>query len=112
LIIDIIVAVLVITGCLTFLVGTLGIIRVPDAFARLHPSTMCDTLGAGSIFLAMLIYSRSVPDVMRLLLIGGFLCISSAVCDHVIGRSVFMNGSDNTSRHSTSGSLLHQGKRE
>ncbi|MFH0847070.1 MAG: monovalent cation/H(+) antiporter subunit G [Chloroflexota bacterium] len=80
---------LLLVGCGFFLLGTIGILRMPNILTRLHPSTKCDTLGAGSVLLALAIYARNLDDAIRLLLIGFFLYISSATCGHAIGRSVF-----------------------
>jgi monovalent cation/proton antiporter MnhG/PhaG subunit len=79
-------------GTFFFMVGTTGLLRMPDIFARLHPSTKCDTLGAGSILLAMAIYSSTLAEILRLAVIGMFLLISSATCGHAIGRSAVKGG--------------------
>lgn len=89
---NLIVIVLLLSGCFFFIVGTVGVLRLPDVFSRLHPSTLCDTLGAGSVLLAMAIYGGWPNDIFRLALIGFFLLISSAVCGHAIGRSAIKSG--------------------
>ena len=92
LIIDIAVLLLLLIGCFFFLAGTIGVLRLPDIYARLHPSTKCDTLGAGSVLLAMAIYSGWSGDIYRLFIIGFFLFVSSATCGHAIGRSAVKSG--------------------
>jgi multicomponent Na+:H+ antiporter subunit G len=89
---DIIVSFLLVTGCFFFIAGTVGVLRLPDIYTRLHPSTKCDTLGAGSVLLAMMVYGGWSPDIFRLLIIGLFLFISSATCGHAIGRSSVRTG--------------------
>jgi multicomponent Na+:H+ antiporter subunit G len=89
---DIVVSALLLTGCFFFLAGTIGVLRLPDVFTRLHPSTKCDTLGAGSVLTAMAIYSGWSGDIFRLAVIGFFLLISSATCGHAIGRSARKTG--------------------
>lgn len=88
LFIDVVVGLLLLIGCLFFLLGTIGILRMPDILTRLHPATKCDTLGCGSVLLAMAIYAGRTDDVLRLIVIGLFLFVSSATCGHAIGRSV------------------------
>ncbi|MFH1640231.1 MAG: monovalent cation/H(+) antiporter subunit G [Chloroflexota bacterium] len=92
MIVNIIVVILLITGCFFFIVGTLGVLRLPDVFSRLHPATKCDTLGSGSVILAMAIYGGWSSDIYRLGLITFFLLISSVVCSHAIGRSAIKSG--------------------
>ena len=89
---EIIVIIFLLIGCFFFVVGTTGLLRLPDVFSRLHPATKCDTLGAGSILLAMAIYTGWSYDVPRLAIIGFFLLISSATSGHAIGRSAIRSG--------------------
>ncbi|MBN1288567.1 MAG: monovalent cation/H(+) antiporter subunit G [Actinobacteria bacterium] len=76
-------------GTVFFLGGTVGILRFPDLYSRLHPSTKCDTLGACSIIIALCLYSGLSADTLKLILIIFFLLLSSATCGHAIGRSAF-----------------------
>ncbi len=94
MIINVLVAFLVVTGCVSFIIGTIGVFRVPDAICRLHPSTICDTFGGGSILLAMAIYSGRLDDMFRIAIIAFFLFVSSAICGHAISRSVFKSNPD------------------
>jgi len=84
---SIIVGILCCTGTLFFLIGTTGLMRMPDIFTRLHPSTKCDTLGACSVIMAMAVYSGWSWDMAKLVLIACFVLLSSATCGHAIGRS-------------------------
>ncbi len=74
-------------GTFFFLVGTTGLLRMPDLFTRLHPSTKCDTLGACSVIVGMAVHSGWSWDVLKLVFIACFLLLSSATCGHAIGRS-------------------------
>ncbi len=74
-------------GTFFFLLGTTGLLRMPDVFTRLHPSTKCDTLGACSVIIGMAVYSWWSWDMLKLILIACFLLLSSATCGHAIGRS-------------------------
>jgi multicomponent Na+:H+ antiporter subunit G len=84
---DIIAGIFCCIGAFFFIVGTTGLLRLPDVFTRLHPSTKCDTLGAGSVLVGLAVYSASFWDILKLLLIASFLLLSSATCGHAIGRS-------------------------
>ena len=86
---DIIAAAFAIAGCTFMLVGTIGLLRMPDAYTRLHPSTICDTMGGGLIILAMIIYGGLSPNIFRLLFIAFLLYMSSAVNGHAIGRAIY-----------------------
>lgn len=79
-------------GILFFLGGTVGLLRCPDLYSRLHPSTKCDTLGACSVALALLLMAGPSFVALKLLAVLFFMMLSSAVCGHAIGRSAFRSG--------------------
>jgi multicomponent Na+:H+ antiporter subunit G len=89
---DIVAAVFCCIGTFFFLLGTTGLLRMPDIFTRLHPSTKCDTLGACSVIVGMAVYSGWSWDMLKLVLIACFLLLSSATCGHAIGRSALKRG--------------------
>jgi multicomponent Na+:H+ antiporter subunit G len=89
---NIVAAVFCCIGTFWFLLGTTGLLRMPDIFSRLHPSTKCDTLGACSVIVGVAIYSASIWDILKLVLIMCFLLLSSATCGHAIGRSAVRRG--------------------
>ncbi|NPV58223.1 MAG: monovalent cation/H(+) antiporter subunit G [Actinobacteria bacterium] len=84
---DIVAGVLCCVGTFFFLLGTTGLLRMPDIFTRLHPSTKCDTLGACSIIIGLAVYSGWSWEMPKLVVIACFLLLSSATCGHAIGRS-------------------------
>lgn len=80
------------TGAFFFVLGTAGLVRMPDVFTRLHPATKCDTLGACSVIAGMAVYNGWSWDLLKLVLIMCFLLLSSATCGHAIGRSALRRG--------------------
>ncbi len=79
-------------GIFFFLVGTLGLLRFPDIYCRLHATTKCDTLGAGAILLALALYEPSFINIIKLMLIAIFVLISSSTSGHAISRSCLKRG--------------------
>ena len=45
----------ILTGIFFFFVGSLGLIRFPDALTRAHGAAKCDTLGAILILIGLII---------------------------------------------------------
>jgi monovalent cation/proton antiporter MnhG/PhaG subunit len=89
---NIVVAVFCCIGTFFFIIGTTGLLRMPDLFTRLHPATKCDTLGACSVMIGMCVYAGWSFDTLKLLLIIFFLLLSSATIGHSIGRSAVKRG--------------------
>lgn len=80
------------TGAFFFLVGTLGMLRFPDFYARTHAATKCDTVGAGSILLALAILRAPEPDALKLLALGGLVLLSSPTAAHALARAAYRTG--------------------
>ena len=89
---DIIAVIFVSIGTVFFIIGTTGLLRMPDLYTRLHPATKCDTLGACSVMIGLAVHGGLTFATLKLLVIVFFLLISSATCGHAIGRSAFVRG--------------------
>ena len=53
---EIIVSVFLVFGAFFMLVGSIGMVRLPDVFRRLHAPTKSSTLGLGSFLIASMIF--------------------------------------------------------
>lgn len=89
---DALAIVLCCVGAFFFIVGTLGIMRFPDFYARTHAATKCDTVGAGSILLALAILRGFEPDMPKLLLLAGLVMLSSPTAAHALARAAYRTG--------------------
>ena len=86
--IELLVVLLLATGCLFFLAGTVGMLRFPDAHSRLHALAKADTLGLGFTALALALAAWSLGVALKLLFIWLVaLTASSAVCYLIAGRA-------------------------
>ncbi|RJT06529.1 MULTISPECIES: monovalent cation/H(+) antiporter subunit G [Halococcus] len=85
-----IVAVLIGIGCFFLVVGTLGLVRLPDVYNRMHATTKATTLGAASFFLAGVVYfGPAAPGGAGLIALVGlvFLFITAPTGAHVISQA-------------------------
>lgn len=89
MIINIVSTVLVIFGSFFFLAGTIGLLRFPDVFCRLHALTKADNLGLGFIILGLLPHSPSISISIKMLIAWGLVLIASATSCHLIARTEF-----------------------
>lgn len=80
------------TGVLFFIGGTVGLLRCPDLYSRLHPATKCDTVGSISITVALALQIGLDMALFKILVVIFLLLMTSAPSGHAIGRSAFMNG--------------------
>lgn len=79
-------------GAFFFLVGTLGLLRLPDFFSRTHAATKCDTVGAGSILGALAIYSGLDASTWKILALAGLVLLSSPTVGHTLARAAHRTG--------------------
>jgi multicomponent K+:H+ antiporter subunit G len=52
-------ALLLIIGGLLTLIGSIGLLRLPNFYCRMHPPTMGVTLGTGSVLIASMLVSTA-----------------------------------------------------
>ena len=73
-------------GVFFILTGSLGLLKLPDVFSRIHSAGMIDTAGAGFIILGMIFQSGVSLATVKLIFIGTFIFFSSPVSSHVISN--------------------------
>jgi len=83
------VVILLLGGVFFFSVGTLGLLRLPDVFTRLHATTKSDTLGTGLILLAAMVYLGIDIVVIKVFLILMFIWITNPTAAHIISKAVY-----------------------
>ena len=82
----------VVLGLFFMLVGTIGVLRMPDVFTRLHAAGMTDTLGAGFLILAMCFQAGVGLVLVRLLFVYAFLTFTSPIATHALARAALAAG--------------------
>ena len=91
----------VIGGLFFMLVGTFGVLRMPDVYTRLHAAGMTDTMGAGLLLLGMAF--QTIIDMMhgetsywlvlvRLVFVYAFLLFTSPIATHALARAGLAGG--------------------
>jgi multicomponent Na+:H+ antiporter subunit G len=77
---------LVTLGLAFFAIGTLGLLRLPDLFTRLHALTKADNLGLGLMMLGLLPWMPTVWSALELLLIWLLVLLTGATGAHLIAK--------------------------
>lgn len=90
---EIIVLIFLIGGLFFYFVGVLGLIRMPDVFCRMHATTKCDTMGAGLIFIGLIIWQGTTFVSLNILIILLFIWLTNPTAAHYIAKSEY------TTRH-------------
>lgn len=82
-------SILLVIGGLLTLIGSLGLLRLPDFFARIHGPSMGNTMGTGSVLIASMLASSAIAGrpVFHELLITLFIVMSSPITSMLLMRS-------------------------
>jgi len=83
--------VLLFAGSVFFLAGTVGILRFPDVFTRLHALTKADNLGLGLMVMALIVQSDSITTALKLLLVWLFIMFSSSLSAFIVANAAYRN---------------------
>ncbi len=90
--VDLIVLGLFLVGVFFFIVGTIGLLRLPDVYTRMHATTKCDTLGASAILIGLALYSGDFFTSMKMVLIIGFMVLANPTAAHDITKAAYLSG--------------------
>lgn len=82
-----VVVVLVLVGAFFLLVGTVGLLRLPNVYNRMHATTKATTLGASSIALAAWAFHGPGGEGLLALVTVLFLFVTAPTGAHLISRS-------------------------
>ena len=80
------VAAALLVGAFFTLVGSIGLLRFPDFFSRLHAPTKASTLGVGALLVASLIHFADRLSLHEPL-IALFLFMTAPVSAYVLGKA-------------------------
>ncbi|KEA64255.1 Na(+) H(+) antiporter subunit G [Marinobacterium lacunae] len=87
--VEIIICAFLLMGGLFVLLGSFGLLRLPDFYTRLHAPTKATTLGLAGLLIGSMIYFFVAEQrlVVHELLITLFLLITAPVSAHMMAKS-------------------------
>ncbi len=88
---EIIVALFIIGGLFFYVVGAVGLIRMPDVFCRMHATTKADTFGAGLVFTGLIIWQGFTFVSLNIFIVMVFIWLTMPTAAHAIAKSEYIN---------------------
>ncbi len=79
-------------GVFFMLVGSIGILRMPDFFTRAHAAGKIDTLGIMLFIAGMIVYEGLTLVSAKLALVSIFVALTSPVATHQMTRRALAYG--------------------
>lgn len=77
-----------------FAVGTLGLLRLPDSFSRLHALTKADNLGLGFLALGLAFQAQAWSDLFRLALIWALALLAAGTAAQLVARAALSEAAE------------------
>jgi len=89
---DYIASALIMTGAVFFLAGTLGLLRFPDVYTRLHALTKADNVGLGLVVAGLMVQAESGAAAGKLLLTWLLVMLAGACVSSLVARGALHRG--------------------
>jgi multicomponent Na+:H+ antiporter subunit G len=81
---DMLAGVLIAAGTIFYLAGSIGLLRLPDTYCRLHALTKADNLGLGLLVAGLVLLADDLAVALKLVLIWLLVLAASAAGAHLI----------------------------
>ena len=82
----------ILAGLFFVLVGTIGLLRFPDFYTRMHATGKCDTLGEGLMLIGLMVYQGFDLISVKMLFLVIFIFVANPVATHAIARRAYKVG--------------------
>lgn len=77
---------LLLVGAFFYFAGTVGLVRFPDVYTRLHALAKADNLGLGCVLAGLALQAESLAAALKLLLIWPLVLAASAAVSYAIAH--------------------------
>jgi multicomponent Na+:H+ antiporter subunit G len=84
--IDLIAILLIFFGLFFFLSGSIGLLRLPDVFSRLHALAKADNIGLAFVTLGVIMLEPNILNDIKVVIIWLLVMAASAISSHLIAR--------------------------
>lgn len=91
-VLDLISWALILAGSAFAIIGSVGLIRLPDVYARMHGAGLTDTLGAGLILAGLMVQAGLTLVTVKLALILVFLLFTSPTSTYALANAAYTGG--------------------
>ncbi len=89
---DIVSWILIVAGSFFVATGGIGLLRMPDIFARLHAAGVTDTMGAGLILVGLMVQAGFSLVTAKLVLILIFFFLTGPTASHALAHAALLSG--------------------
>ncbi|WP_321928210.1 monovalent cation/H(+) antiporter subunit G [Paraburkholderia guartelaensis] len=84
---DIFTIIAMLAGLFFFVAGTVGLLRFPDTYTRLHALTKADNLGLGMVVVGLLPQAGHIVVALKLIVVWLLVMLTSSDVSQLIARA-------------------------
>jgi multicomponent Na+:H+ antiporter subunit G len=85
---------LIFIGLFIILIGSLGVVRFPNIYSRLHAGSAADTIGTIFVLIGFLLKGEAGFEGYKIGLLIVFIFITGPIITHKIAKSAFLSRRD------------------
>lgn len=89
---NLLVGTLLIIGATFTFIATIGLLRLPDVYTRMHAASKAGTLGAGLALVALAVFAEDHATVTRALAAVVFLMLTAPISAHLLAKASYEAG--------------------
>ncbi len=79
-------------GAFFMITGTIGLLKFPDFYTRLHATGKCDTLGQILVIIGCMIYEGFTLITIKLLMVSAFYLLVAPAGTHALMKAAYVTG--------------------
>lgn len=83
---------LVAIGLIFIIIGSVGIVRLPDFFSRTHAASKVDTVGVTIVAIGVACIEGFTLSGLKVLLVALFVMLTNPVAAHALARAAIRSG--------------------
>jgi len=84
------------TGVFFIIVASIGVVRFPDFYSRIHPAGKCDTMGQAMVLIGLIIFELFTEGFnlisVKMFIIIAFIFIVNPTATHALANSALIMG--------------------
>lgn len=85
-------AVLIIAGSTFVLLASLGIVRLPDLYTRMHSASKAGAVGAGLLLLSLALNAATTAEALRAVAAIFFFLLTAPIAAHLLAKASYTVG--------------------
>ena len=93
--IDILAVLAIFSGLFFFLSGSIGLLRLPDLFSRLHALAKADNVGLALVALGVIMLEPVLINDIKIVIIWLLVMAASAISSHLVARHALRENREN-----------------